>query len=306
MDLNLLPVLDALLSECSVTAAARRLNLSPSAMSRALTRLRTLTGDPLLVRAGRGLVLTPHAAQLRSQVPGLARQIEDLLKPARQSLDLTQLDRTFTLRANEGFIDVFGGPLASALASQAPRARVRFVLKADKDARHLREGLADLEIGVMGQAGPEFRVQALYHDRFVGVVRAGHPLLDGPVTPERYVAFGHVVTSRRGRPQGPVDEALAALGLQRDIRVVVPGFPAALAIARASDLIALAPLSFLRGGTATAAQGASAFHAFDLPVSTPGIAISQLWHPRLDADPAHRWLRALTREICREEHVRHD
>ncbi len=302
MDLNLLPVLDALLSECSVTAAARRLNLSPSAMSRALTRLRTLTGDPLLVRAGRGLVLTPHAAQLRSQVPGLARQIEDLLRPARQALDLAQLDRTFTLRANEGFIDVFGGPFASALARQAPQARVRFVLKADKEARHLREGLADLEIGVMGRdAGPEMRLQALYRDRFVGVVRAGHPLLDGPVTPQRYVAFGHVVASRRGRAQGPVDAALASLGLQRNIQVMVPGFPAALGIARDSDLVALVPKSFLRGSTAAAAQGAAGVQTFALPVETPTITISQMWHPSQDADPAHRWLRALTREICHQE-----
>ena len=302
MDLNLLPVLDALLSECSVTAAARRLNLSPSAMSRALTRLRTLTGDPLLVRSGRGLVLTPHAAQLRSQVPGLARQIEDLLRPARQTLDLAQLDRTFTLRANEGFIDVFGGPFASALARQAPQARVRFVLKADKEARHLREGLADLEIGVMGRdAGPEMRLQALYRDRFVGVVRAGHPLLDGPVTPQRYVAFGHVVASRRGRAQGPVDAALASLGLQRNIQVMVPGFPAALGIARDSDLVALVPKSFLRGSTAAGTQGAAGVQTFALPVETPTITISQMWHPSQDADPAHRWLRALTREICHQE-----
>ena len=302
MDLNLLPVLDALLSECSVTRAARRLNLSASAMSRALTRLRSLTGDPLLVRAGRGLVLTPHAEQLRAQVPGLARQIESLLKPAPHTLDLARLDRTFTLRANDGFIDVFGGPLAAALALRAPLARVRFMLKADKEARHLREGLADLEIGVMGRdAGPEVRVQALYRDRFVGVVRAGHPLLEDPVTPQRYVAFGHVVASRRGRAQGPVDAALASLGLQRNIQVMVPGFPAALGIARDSDLVALVPKSFLRGSTAVGARTDAGIQIFALPVETPTITISQMWHPSQDADPAHRWLRALTREICHQE-----
>lgn len=295
MDLNLLPVLDALLSERSVTAAARRLNLSASAMSRSLARLRTMTGDPLLVRAGRGLVLTPHAEQVRARVIGLTQQVEGVLGPAQHAVRLSEIDHTFTIRANEGFVEVFGGAFTSALARKAPRARVRFALKADKDARHLREGLADLEIGVIGNTGPEMRVQALYRDRFIGVVRDGHPLFDGPITPQRYVAFGHVVTSRRGSAMGPVDVALGELGLKREVKVVVPGFPAALSIARASDLLALIPLSFAYGPT-TARAG---IQFFELPVDTPGISISQLWHPRLDADPMHRWLRALVRETCR-------
>ncbi|MDD4886914.1 MAG: hypothetical protein PHO64_08325 [Thiomonas sp.] len=86
----------------------------------------------------------------------------------------------------------------------------------------------------------------------------------------------------------------------------MPGFPAALGITRTTDLVALVPQSFLRGGTAAAEHGAGAFHAFALPVSTPGIAISQLWHPRLAVDPAHRWLRALTREICHQQEARQD
>src|SRR5215469_15700096 len=98
-DLNLLVVLDVLLAEGSVAGAARRLRLSPSAMSRALARLRETTGDPLLVRAGRGLVLTPRALALRDQVSRLVREGETILRPV-ETLDLKRLQRTFTLRSS--------------------------------------------------------------------------------------------------------------------------------------------------------------------------------------------------------------
>ncbi|HEY0409764.1 MAG TPA: LysR substrate-binding domain-containing protein, partial [Candidatus Dormibacteraeota bacterium] len=128
----------------------------------------------------------------------------------------------------------------------------------------------------------------------VAVVRDGHPLLEGGVTPERYAACGHVLASRRGRTGGPMDEALAALGLARTVVVVVPSFPAALAVARASDLVALAP----ERHTEAACTGV---RSFPLPVRTAPITVSQMWHPRLDADPAHRWLRGLVLAACREQ-----
>src|SRR5579871_4259225 len=193
-DLNLLTALDALLSEGSVAGAARRLELSPSAMSRTLSRLRAATGDPLLVRAGRGLVPTPHASALRERVRDLERDVRAVLRPAAASLEVAALERTFTVRANEGFVDAFAARLVAAVAAEAPRVRLRFAPKPDKDVRPLREGLVDLEIGVLGETGPEVRVQALFSDRFVGAVRDGHPLLaGGKITAERYAAFDHVV-----------------------------------------------------------------------------------------------------------------
>ncbi len=301
-DLNLLTALDALLAEGSVAAAAQRLGLSASAMSRTLARLRAATGDPLLVRAGRGLVPTPHAARLRERVRALAEDARSVLRPADTGLDLSSLDRCFTLRANEGFVEAFAARLVTAVTEAAPGVRLRFAPKPDKDARPLREGLVDLEIGVLGQSAPELRVQTLFRDHFVGAVRPGHRLLDAEITAERYAACGHVVASRRGHMTGPVDEALAALGLARTVVVVVPGFPAALAIACASDLVALVTQSFLAaeqarqsGSNQAAAQG------FTLPVSTTGITVSQMWHPRADADPAHRWLRGLVHRVCQRQ-----
>lgn len=294
-DLNLLTALDALLAEGSVAGAARRLGLSQSAMSRTLARLRAATGDPLLVRAGRGMVPTPHAAELRERVHDLTRSAHAVLHPAAAGFDLATLKRSFTIRAGESFVEIFAPRLVAAVTAVAPQVRLRFAPKPDKDVEALREGIVDLEIGVLGQSGPEVRLQALFRDHFVGVVREGHPLLEkSEITPERYAACGHVVVSRRGLANGPVDKALAELGLARTVVAVMPGFRAALMVASTSDLVALVTQSFF------SAIGEGQLKSFSLPVRTETITISQMWHPRLDADPAHRWLRSLVLATCRE------
>jgi len=292
-DLNLLVTLDVLLAEGSVARAARRLRLSPSAMSRALARLRATTGDPLLVRAGRGLVPTPRSLELRETVSRLVVDGEAVLRPA-ETLDLERLARTFTLRTSDGFVENFGPDLIACVSGQAPGVRLRFVPKGDKDSAPLRDAAVDLETGVIGQAtGPEVIAQALFRDRFIGVVRKGHALSRGKITPRRYAAGRHVLVSRRGLDRGPIDEALQPLGLAREIAATVGGFTAALALARASDLIASVPerhTGNLRAG----------MHSFPLPLAMPQITVSLLWHPRMDADPAHRWLRACVRDVCAE------
>jgi DNA-binding transcriptional LysR family regulator len=300
IDLNLLIALNALLSEGSVSRAAERLALSESAMSRTLARLREATGDELLVRAGRAMVPTPRALALREQVKALVDEAAAVLQPAGPDLDLGTLGRLFTIRANDGFIEAFAHRLAARTACEAPGVRLRFAPKPDKDVRPLREGLIDLDVGVLGESGPEVRVQTLYRDRFIAVVRRGHPLLaDGEITPERYAACDHVVTSRRGKITGPVDDALAVAGLKRNVAVIVPSFGTALSTAAATDMVALIPASYFEhqraGGT---------LHSFELPVATEHITISQMWHPRLDRDPAHRWLRGVVLEVCRQRSVK--
>lgn len=295
LDFNLLAALDVLLAEGSVTGAARKLGLSPSAMSRTLTRLRTATGDPLLVRAGRGLVPTPRAIELRDVVHDLSRDVRIVLRPKVGAIDIAQLDRTFTIRASEGFMEMFCGPLVAAIGSAAPCVRLRFAPKPDKNVEPLRGAQIDLEVGVVGTSAPEMRTRLLFRDRFVGAARTGHPLLSGAITAQRYAACRHVVASRRGAFTGPVDAALSELALSRETMVVVPGFSDALRIAQASDLIALVPGSGFR----SRAAGLEGISAFPLPVSTPEIAISAIWHPRMDADPVHRWLRETVIFTCR-------
>jgi DNA-binding transcriptional LysR family regulator len=292
-DFNLLITLDVLLAEGSVARAAKRLRLSPSAMSRALARLRETTGDPLLVRAGRGLVATPRALELRERVSQLVQDAEAVLRPAEQP-DLKQLSRTFTLRTSEGFVENFGADLIARIAEQAPGVRLRFMHKPDKDSASLRDRTVDLETGVVGKAtGPELRTQGLFRDRFIGVVRKGHPLSDGEMTPARYAAGNHISVSRRGLDKGPIDEALESLELERQIATIVAGFSTALALARATDLIASVPEHH------TASLRAD-MHSFALPLSLPAFTVAMLWHPRLDADPVHRWLRGCLRDVCAE------
>jgi DNA-binding transcriptional LysR family regulator len=293
-DLNLLVALDVLLREGSVARAAQRLRLSPSAMSRTLARLRKTTGDPLLARAGRGLVPTSRALELREQVSLLVRDSEAVLGPAGK-LDLKGLVRTFTLRTAEGFVENFGADLLARLASEAPGVRLRFLPKLDRDSTPLRDGTVDLETGVVGKmTSPEVRTSALFRDRFIGVVRKQHPLGKGKITPERYAAARHVVDSTHPIGEGPIDRALKSRGLERETAAIVSGFSTALALARGSDLIASVPerhTGNLRAG----------MHSFPLPIATPQITVSLLWHPRLDADQAHRWLRACVKQVCAQQ-----
>lgn len=293
-DLNLLVALDVLLAEGSVARAAQRLRLSPSAMSRTLARLRETTGDPLLVRAGRGLVPTPRALELRERVSQLVQGGEAVLRPA-EMLNLKKLSRSFTLRTSEGFVENFGPALIARVGKEAPGVQLRFLQKPNRESTLLRDGTVDLETGVVGEiTGPEVRAQALFRDRFIGVVRKGHALSKGKITPARYAAGKHINVSRRGTDKGPIDEALKPLGLARDIVTVVGGFATALALARASDLIASIPerhTGNLRAG----------MHSFALPVVLTEITVSLLWHPRLDADPAHRWLRGVVRDVCTQK-----
>ncbi len=292
-DFNLLITLDAVLAEGSVARAAKRLRLSPSAMSRALARLRETTGDPLLVRAGRGLVATPRALELRERVSQLVQDAEAVLRPAAQP-DLTQLVRTFTLRTREGFVENFGTELIARVKREAPGVRLCFVQKLDKDSASLRNGAVDLETGVVSTSmGPEIKVQALFRDRLIGVVRDGHPMIKSKrkITPALYASGRHIAVSLRGLAKGPIDDALTEFGLERDIATIVGGFSTALALARGSDLIASVPerhTGNLRTG----------MHSFALPVATPEFTVSLLWHPRMQADPAHRWLRGLVIDTC--------
>lgn len=291
-DLNLLITLDAILAEGSVARAAHRLRLSPSAMSRALARLRETTGDPLLVRAGRGLVPTPRALELREQVSGLVEAATAVLRPAQQ-LNLSNVNRTFTLRTRDGFVENFGADLIARVGREAPGVRLCFVQKVDKQSTSLRDGTVDLETGVVAKmSSPELRVQALFRDRFIGVVRAGHALSEGAVTPARYASGRHIAVSQRGTGKGRIDETLEALGLEREIATIVGGFSTALAMARGTDLIASVPerhTGNLRSG----------MHSFPLPFAAPDFTVSLMWHPRMDADPAHRWLRGVVLDVCR-------
>ncbi len=300
IDLNLLTALDALLTECSVTRAARRMGLSPSAMSRTLARLRAATGDPLLVQAGRQMVPTPYAAELAGRVSLVARSACALLQPANPQLNLASTERSFIIRANDSFIDLTAAALVKELQQQAPLIRLVFVNKRDKEADLLRRGEIDLEIGVLGTDAPELKIRTLFNDRFVGICRQNHPLLQAPgVTAERYASYPHVVISRHNKIWGPVDDALERLGLRRRVIMALPAFANAIPVVQDSDILGLVPLSCSACFASGARQNDLAY--FELPVETPAIKIALIWHPRMQTDPLHRWLRETIMTVCRRE-----
>jgi DNA-binding transcriptional LysR family regulator len=290
LDLNLLVALDALLEENSVTAAAGRLHLSEPAMSRTLARIRRSLGDPVLVRSGRVMVPTPRALAIRMDVHDLVERARTLFS-AGPDVDLSSLTRVFTVQADDALVAVAGAPLLAGTAAQAPGVTVRFVGEGPYDAHLLRQGMADLEIGVIIDPAPETRVELLMTDRFVGLVRRGHPLTRGKLTPERFAAADHLSVSRRGRLTGPIDTLLAERGLARRVAASCPTFCAAVFLLQTTDLVGISAERLHRHMAEQAG-----LVTFEIPLDLEPLRIAQAWHARYDADSAHAWLRHLVHE----------
>ncbi|MGW1835786.1 LysR family transcriptional regulator [Streptomyces sp. NPDC002067] len=291
MDLNLLHTLDALLQENSVTRAAERLGTSPAAVSRTLARLRRAVGDPLLVRAGQTMVPTPRALELRDQVGGVLRDCERLFRPSAPFRP-ADLDRTFTLQAGDILLAGLAGPLTDRLRTAAPHVDLVFLPEAVEDGPALRQGRIDVELGVLDHLDPETRTEPLARVSLVGLARAGHPLFDGPLTARRFAAADHIGISRRGRRLGPIDRALADLGLRRRVAAVVPSHMSAMQLARDTDLVGLT----LPGWLPDTIE-ALGLRTFTIPLDLPSLDLGMAWHPRHSADPAHRWFRAQVKAV---------
>ncbi|MDI2127045.1 LysR family transcriptional regulator [Yinghuangia seranimata] len=285
MDLNLLRALDVLLQENSVTRAAERLGTSPAATSRTLARLRRAVGDPLLVRAGQQLVPTPRAVELREQVAALLRGCDEVLRPGA-GFDPADLHRSFTVQTAELLLVGLAGTLADRVRQEAPQVDVVFLPEAMEGGPGLRQGLVDVELGVLGHLDPEIRTRPLVRAALVGVARTGHPIFERRIDARRFAAFDHIGISRLGRRHGPIDTALAELGLKRRVAAVVPSHTSAMMLARGTDLVGLSLADWLPD--ATAALG---LRTFPIPLDLAPLDVGMAWHPRNANDPAHRWFR---------------
>jgi DNA-binding transcriptional LysR family regulator len=288
LDLNLLKVLDALAAEGSVTGAAQRLHLSIPATSRALGRLRRAFGDPVFVRAGRGLAPTPFTHRVAPQVRSLLDAVDGVLTSERE-LDPAALDRRFAIRINDGVASTLALHLVRRVIAEAPRVTLRFVGEGAEDVEALRDGTVDIDVGVHDAApAADLREAPLYVDTLAVVVDAGSDLgRTADPSPAQVCAHPHVVASRRGIPRGPFDEALAAQGLARHVAAVVGSFTVAALMVAGSDLVGLVPRRMAEQHGATLG-----LRALALPIDLPRVPIAARWHSRLDADPAQRWLRA--------------
>jgi DNA-binding transcriptional LysR family regulator len=284
-DLGLLRTTLVLLDEQHVTKAAERLYLSTSATSRALDRSRAVFGDPLLVKQGRNVVITPRGEALREQIRPLLREIDALF--VADSFDPVKLRQTFVLRAGEAVLASGGSQILARTAAEASHVHIRFENEATDDFEALRTGAASLAIGSYSNLPSDISSEHLVDEHLVAVARAGHDCLKRNMTVRRFAALDQLVVSRRGIAHGPVDQLLAEHDLRRRVAAVVPSFAAALAMAAQSDLVAIVPSRF-----ANVFTKAAGLRQFAIPLALPTVDVRQIWHHRLANDPAHQWLRS--------------
>jgi DNA-binding transcriptional LysR family regulator len=287
-DLNLLLAMSVLVEESSVTAAAQRLHVSAATMSRTLARVRETFHDAILVQSGRHMVPTPRALQMQPRVSQILSAIGDLYRP-RHELDFSGLKPRFRIRAADVVIGPYAEALLRALRADCPSATLVFTAESDgDDSEFLRQGGIDLYIGATASLRPEIMRQTLFESHFRGVVRAGHPILLGDITPQALVAWDHIAVSRRGRRRGPIDEVLAdQFGIERNVALLLTSFYAALHGLAQTDLILPAPDTVIN----SAPLEQLGLYAFPLSLDLAPVTIFQAWHPRHDTDQVHQWLR---------------
>lgn len=285
-DLGLLVSLDALLQEGSVTGAARRVGLSTPAMSHALARIRERLGDPILVRSGRGMLLTPRALTLRPQVHNVVNEARRTLESVRPFV-ASELSRTFVVHATDYVLTIIGAAVDRILRDEAPQVCVRFVPNTPDDPALLRDHGSDLAVGIYGDLPQEMRNRQLLTDRFVCVVRAGHPAVAKQrFTLEQFVSLAHIQVAPRGKPGGYLDDVLRERGLTRTVARAVPYFVTALQLVAETDYVLT-----ISERIAKRFAGSLSLELLEVPVKLRPYALSLVWHPRVDGDAAHRFLR---------------
>lgn len=286
LDLNLLWVFDALMETGSVAAAADKLHLSAPATSRALGRLRRAMNDPIMVRAGRGLVPTPFALRSRAEVRALLETATRL--PTAPAESPATWRRTFAIRINDGLTPVISARLAGPVSAEAPGVTLRFVAQDSKAPEPLRDGTLDLDLGVAKAPPPDLTTHTLFVDRVVALVAADSELgRAAELSLDDLVRHPHVSASRRGLDHGPIDERLREAGLSRRVTSVVPNYAAAALMALQPGLISIAP----RVLAEDLVQRGMPVRWHDFPLPLPQVDVDLRWHRRLDEDPASQWLR---------------
>jgi len=300
-DFGLLVSLDALLQEGSVTGAARRVGLSTPAMSHALARIRERLGDPILVRAGRGMVLTPRAEGLKARVHEAVNAARSVLETERPFV-ASELSRTFVVLATDYVLTILGPTVDGILRAEAGRACLRFAPNTPEDAALLRDGGADLAVGIYGELPQEMRTRLLLTDRFVCVLRKGHPATRKRFTLSEFVRHPHIQVAPRGLPGGYLDDVLRERGLTRTVARAVPDFLTALHLAAETDYLLV-----VSERIATRYQRELDLELREVPLKLRPYALSLVWHPRFDGDAAHRFLREVFLRAASEvAGARHD
>lgn len=285
VDANLFVVLHALLETAHVGRAARRLGLSPSATSHALSRLRDLLGDPLFVRAGRRLVPTPRALELKDELARAVESLEATLRP-RGAIDPATLARSFRIETTDHVQFVLIRALDAIARKESPRVDIFLKSLEPETLARLRDGSIDLAIAVYGDVDPDIEKRVLFQDRLVAVVRKGHPACRGAMTAARFAKADHLLVAPNGTPTGLVDRLLAERGLTRRVARTSSSFLDVAFLLSETDYLVSLPESLVRPLTERLG-----LVVLPLPLTLPSFAISMIWHRRHTSDPAHVWLR---------------
>jgi DNA-binding transcriptional LysR family regulator len=295
LDLNLLVVLDALLATRSTTLAAQRLSLSQPATSHALSRLREVFGDPLLVRAGRTLTPTPFAESLAPRVATALQAVRDTFE-ASSRFDAKTSQRTFTLAAGDYAVSVLVPQLTRTLARAAPSVDLFVKPAHEEEQSALESGDVELLLTPLDSVAPGPVIsEELFRDRFVCVLRRGHPLARRGLTLDAFCELGHVLIAPRGLSRrGAVDDTLDKLKRKRRVAVAVPHFLVAPLVVTHSDYVLT-----LAERVARTLRPELGLTIVEPPIEIPDFEIAMHWHVRHDADPGHLFLREQLRKAAR-------
>lgn len=293
LDLNLLKVMDALLDERNVTRAAQKLSLTQPAVSIMLNRLRDKFKDSLFVRASHGMVPTDRALALAEPIKKILSDISLLIQPVE--FNLSELELTLTIAANDNDMIVIGLPFVLALKKYAPRVKVAFVSYHKLDVQLMLErGELDLILIDPHNSPPSLYHRVLFEDQYVCVMRQDHPLAkENSLTLEMFCAFEHVLVSYHGGQfYGATDDALHKIGLKRRVALSITSFLLLPCVLEQSDFIAVAPERVARNFKSMVLK--------EPPVSVQGYTKIMAWHERTHRDPVQQWMRNLIVETCKE------
>lgn len=292
LDLNLLTALEALLAERNVTRAARRLNLSQSALSAQLARLRVLLGDPLLLPAQRGMIPTQRALDLQEPLHRALEQVRAVVAVGT-AFDPATSALTVSIAATDYIQYAVLMPLVVALTREAPGMRLAFrVLDAAALPSQMERGEVDMALMTPDTVPDHLRLRPLFEERYVAVVRHGHPGVGAVLDLENFCALGHILVSPDGGGfSGATDAALAAHGRARRVAVSAASFLIVPEMVERSDLIAMVPERLVR-------DRGDRLRVLEPPLPVPGFAIALAWHDRSNAHPAQRWLRSRLQQMC--------
>ncbi len=282
LDLTLLLVFEEAMTSRKLSAAAKRLGLTQSAISHALRRLREIFGDELFIRTPRGVQPTPRALALRAPLAEALRLIAGAIRPAR--FDPLATDRVFRIAAPDYETALFAPLLASTGAAGSRFVFQPLIRRQAIDALAAAE--IDLALGYTWDRSGGCDAETLFADDYLVVARLGHEALEQPLDLDRYTAFGHVLAAPGGSLSGIVDKLLAAEGRTRRVAVAVPYFLAALATVARTELIATIPRRIALCHAPSFGLGTA-----PPPVPIRRFAVRMTWNRRLGTDPAISWLR---------------